>query len=86
MSGPLAAVYQVGSIGMGTVAPLVLHQQRRRARRAGKRGMWLGLVSSALVLAGGLITRFAITEAGKRSADDPQAYFGATRPADETED
>ena len=36
-------------------------------------------LGSQIVLIGGASTRFAVTEAGKESADDPQAYFEYTR-------
>lgn len=69
---------QLGSIGLGMVAPLVLREVGKhlspRPRKA------LGLLASALVLAGGAVMRFAVTEAGKEQCDDPQAYFEYTRP------
>jgi hypothetical protein len=33
------------------------------------------MLASVLVLAGGLAFRFAIVLAGRKSADDPEAYF-----------
>jgi hypothetical protein len=44
------------------------------------RGPLWGVLSSVLVLIGGASTRFAVTEAGKESADDPHAYFTYTAP------
>ena len=38
----------------------------------------VSLVAALLVLAGGLLTRWLVVEAGKLSADDPAAYFAYT--------
>jgi formate-dependent nitrite reductase membrane component NrfD len=68
MSGRWGRLYQLGSLGAGMVLPLLL-------ARLGLRGGFWSVVSSVLVLIGGGSTRFAVTEAGKKSADDPHAYF-----------
>jgi formate-dependent nitrite reductase membrane component NrfD len=70
--GAWARAYQLGGLGAGVVLPLALHRLGAGLGRA-------GLFSSALVLLGGAIQRFAIVEAGKQSADDPRAYFQYTR-------
>jgi formate-dependent nitrite reductase membrane component NrfD len=71
--GRWSRLYQLGSLGAGLAGPLLLD-------RLGMRGGFWSAVSSVLVLIGGASTRFAITEAGKASADDPHAYFSYTRP------
>jgi formate-dependent nitrite reductase membrane component NrfD len=72
-TGPLGQVFQVGALGLGILAPLALRTLRRRSRLA-------SVLSSALVLTGSAVLKYAITEAGKRSADDPRAYFEYTKP------
>jgi formate-dependent nitrite reductase membrane component NrfD len=70
-TGRWGRVYKVGSLGAGMLLPLLLE-------RLGLRGGLWGAVSSVLVLIGGASTRFAVTEAGKESAEDPHAYFAHT--------
>jgi formate-dependent nitrite reductase membrane component NrfD len=73
LNGRWSRLYHLGSLGAGIVLPLLLP-------RLGLRGGPWGAVSSVLVLIGGASTRFAVTEAGKESADDPHAYFAYTAP------
>jgi formate-dependent nitrite reductase membrane component NrfD len=73
LTGRWGRLFQLGSLGGGTVLPLLLP-------RLGLRGSFWSAVSSVLVLIGGASTRFAVTEAGKESADNPQAYFAYTAP------
>jgi formate-dependent nitrite reductase membrane component NrfD len=73
LTGRWSRFYQGASLGAGLLVPLMLS-------RLGLRGSFWGSVSSVLVLIGGISTRFAITEAGKESADDPHAYFAYTAP------
>lgn len=73
LTGRWSRLYLSGSVGAGLLVPLLLE-------RLGLRGGFWGPVSSVLVLIGGASTRFAVTEAGKESADDPHAYFAYTRP------
>jgi formate-dependent nitrite reductase membrane component NrfD len=73
MSGRWSRMYLFGSLGSGMLLPLLLE-------RLGFRGGFWNIVSSLLVLVGGACTRFAVTEAGKESADDPHAYFAYTHP------
>jgi formate-dependent nitrite reductase membrane component NrfD len=73
LTGRWSRLYQMGSLGAGLLLPLLLG-------RLGLRGGFWGAVSSVLVLIGGASTRFAVTEAGKESADDPHAYFAYTTP------
>jgi formate-dependent nitrite reductase membrane component NrfD len=73
MTSRWGRLYQMGSLGAGMLLPLLLP-------RLGLQGGVWGVVSSVLVLIGGGSTRFAVTEAGKESADDPHAYFAYTAP------
>jgi formate-dependent nitrite reductase membrane component NrfD len=73
LTGRWSRLYLVGSLGAGLLVPLLLP-------RLGLRGHIWSAVSSVLVLIGGASTRFAITGAGKESADDPHAYFAYTAP------
>lgn len=72
-------VFKFGAVGGGMVLPaginLALRFAGPRRRRA------IGTLTSAMTLVGALAERFAITEAGKRSADDPLAYQEVTRAA-----
>jgi hypothetical protein len=66
-------------MGGGMSTPLAL---RLAMRLAGRRiGPALDATLAALTLAGALAERFALTEAGKLSADDPRAYQALTRGA-----
>ena len=72
-------IFKFGAVGGGMVAPLGLNLALRfagpRARRT------VGTLTAAITLAGALAERFAITEAGKQSADDPLASQAMTRGA-----
>jgi formate-dependent nitrite reductase membrane component NrfD len=68
LAGRWAPRYLVGAIGAGLLGPLAL----------GDRPGGLAVLRSLLVLLGALTTRFAWTEAGKESANDPHAYFAST--------
>ena len=72
LTGRWNRLYLGGSLGAGLLLPLLL-------QRLGLRGGSWDVLSSVLVLIGGACTRFAITEAGKESAEDPHAYFAYTR-------
>lgn len=76
--GPWGRVYQVGMVGAGVVAPLAL---RLGARALGRRGKWLSATAAALTVAGALVERLALVEAGKASARDPLAYQALTSGA-----
>jgi hypothetical protein len=67
--GKWGGPYLAGAIGAGLLAPLAIGER------------WSAL-RSMLVLVGALTTRFAWTEAGKESAEDPHAYFAYTGSAD----
>ena len=65
ISGRWGKRYVSGAICAGLIAPLAIGDR------------W-NVIRSVLVLIGALITRFAWTEAGKESAENPHAYFGYT--------
>lgn len=73
LAGRLGMIYLLGSVGLGMLAPLWLN-------RLGKTSGLIATLSPLLTLLGGAVMRFTIHEAGKRSADDPHAYFHYTRP------
>jgi formate-dependent nitrite reductase membrane component NrfD len=72
-------VWRFGVIGAGMLSPLAI-----------RLGVWVGgwrlgralsIATSALSLIGALAARFALVEAGKRSAEDPVAYQEMTSSA-----
>ncbi len=70
-------VWHFGVIGAGLVSPAAI---RLSLRLGGwKLGRALSLATSALSLLGALAERFALTEAGKASAQDPLAYQALTK-------
>ncbi|HEV7129258.1 MAG TPA: NrfD/PsrC family molybdoenzyme membrane anchor subunit [Ktedonobacterales bacterium] len=77
--GAWGAIYRLGAVGGGMAVPLGLGLAGRLADARTRRT--LETVSAALTLAGALAERFALTEAGKRSALDPRAYQTVTRGA-----
>jgi formate-dependent nitrite reductase membrane component NrfD len=66
-SREVAPLFIGGTILGGIVAPFAL--------LAGKETRSRSMLASILALAGGLAFRFAIILAGRKSADDPEAYF-----------
>ena len=65
-------MYQGGAVGAGMAGPLAL---RLGAKLSGRRsGRALSMAGATLTLAGAVVERFGLTEAGKLSADDPVAY------------
>lgn len=60
-----------GTVGSGLIAPLLLRLGWKAVRKATPRE--LNLITSLLVLIGGLILRYVWIDAGRKSADDPQA-------------
>ena len=75
VQGRWSTLQQVGSIGLGTLLPFVLNRFALEHR-------WVEAFSAALTLAGGAMLRFSVTDAGEKSADDPQAYFDYTSSED----
>jgi formate-dependent nitrite reductase membrane component NrfD len=72
VQGKMSNAFKLGYLGLGLAAPLVLS-------RLAKKRPWLGVLASALSVAGTVFLKTAMTEAGKESADDPQAYFEYTK-------
>jgi formate-dependent nitrite reductase membrane component NrfD len=75
-AGRLARPYRLGVQAAGLLLPLLLQLPAYGARPLPRP---VSLAAGALVLAGGLLLRWLILEAGKLSADDPAAYFAMTR-------
>ncbi len=80
VTGRLGRVYRLGVLGIGLGAPLALRAGSIVRSRAPSRAATT--LTSALILTGGLLFRYAILYAGRASADDPQATFALAR-ADE---
>jgi formate-dependent nitrite reductase membrane component NrfD len=70
--------FWAGAIGMGAIVPLLLHRAARP--RDGRVARSLRLAAALSTLAGSLALRFAVVEAGKRSAADQAASFDLSRP------
>ena len=66
-SREVAPLFVGGTLIGGILAP--------RALLFGKETRSRSIIASVLALAGGLAFRFAIIQAGRKSADDPEAYF-----------
>ncbi len=66
-SREVAPLFVGGTIIGGLLAPFVLLSGGERRSRS--------MLASMLVLAGGLAFRFSLILAGRKSADDPEAYF-----------
>ena len=66
-SREVAPLFVGGTLLGGIVAPFALLAGREMRSRS--------MLASILALAGGLAFRFAIILAGRKSADDPEAYF-----------
>ena len=66
-SKEVAPLFVGGTLIGGLLAPFVL--------LSGKEHRSKSILASVLALAGGLAFRFAIIRAGRKSADDPEAYF-----------
>jgi formate-dependent nitrite reductase membrane component NrfD len=78
-TGPWGRLFQFGAVGAGMVTPMALGMLTRLASPRTRRT--ISTVSTCLTLAGALAERFAITEAGKVSAEDPLAYQELSRGA-----
>lgn len=87
-TGAWATIYRVGAVGGGMLTPLALRLPAQlRGRPVGRA---ISITAATLTLAGAVAERFAIVEAGKQSADDPQTYqeftsgkAGSARPTPE---
>lgn len=69
-------------VGGGLIAPLGIHYVSDGLERRPSR--LLTIVSSILVLAGGLAMRYVVVMAGRDSAGDPEALFEMQRGGEET--
>lgn len=78
--GRYAKLFWLGAVGTGLVAPAAIRllsaekSKKSKKKRAGK------IINSILSLAGGLALKWAVTHAGRASAENPQAARDATRP------
>ncbi len=75
--GVWGGVWRFGAVGAGLVSPLAIRLGTRLGGR--KLSRPLSVTATALSLLGALAERFALTEAGKISAEDPLAYQEITR-------
>ena len=71
-TGKVGALFVGGTLLGGIAAPIALLFSGNETRNK-------SMLTSVLVLLGGLAFRFAVVLAGRKSADDPQAYFSFTR-------
>ncbi len=71
-TGKVGVLFIGGTLLGGIVAPLALLFSGNETRNK-------SMLTSVLVLLGGLAFRFALVLAGRKSADDPQAYFSFAR-------
>ena len=77
--GRHSLLFWLGAIGCGLLLPVVLSDNRKH-NKDHRRSRGKSIVRSALSLAGGLALKWAITHAGRESADDVRATRNATRP------
>lgn len=78
-TGTWGTIYRVSAVGAGMLGPLALRLPAQvRGRKVGRA---ISLTASSLTLVGAMAERFALVEAGKRSADDPLAYQEHSRGA-----
>jgi len=76
-TGRLGQLFRWGVVAGGIAAPLCARAAARLAAR--RPGRAATATTSGLVLAGGLLLRYAMIAGGRASADDPQATFAFTR-------
>src|SRR2546427_3659853 len=72
-TGRLAAPFWVGAVGVGTLLPLLLHRFAGRQQAGTLRS--LSIAAAACSLAGSLVLRWSIVEAGKGSSEEQAASF-----------
>ncbi len=75
--GRYAKLFWLGAVGAGIVAPALIRfgSSEKRKKSPAKK-----ILGSVLSLAGGLALKWAVTHAGRASAEDPKAAREATRP------
>jgi protein NrfD len=78
--GPVGTGYKVGALALGVGVPLACHTINALSKRP-NRG--LSVLGSLALLAGGVMMRQAIFQAGNKSAERPDDYFRLTQRAPE---
>jgi formate-dependent nitrite reductase membrane component NrfD len=78
--GPVGTGYKVGALALGLGVPLACHTINALSKRP-NRG--LSVLGSLALLAGGMVMRQAIFQAGNKSAERPDDYFRLTQRAPE---
>jgi hypothetical protein len=78
--GPAGTGYKVGALALGLGVPLACHTINALSKRP-SRG--LSVLGSLALLAGGVMMRQAIFQAGNKSAERPDDYFRLTQRAPE---
>jgi formate-dependent nitrite reductase membrane component NrfD len=76
-TGRFAAPFWLGAVGAGAVLPLLLHRFARRRQGGAMRG--LSTAAAACTMAGSLLLRWSIFEAGKDSSEDQAASFDLSK-------
>ncbi len=77
--GRHSVLFWLVAVGCGLLLPVVLSDTRNQ-NKDHRRSRGKSIVRSVLSLAGGLALKWAITHAGRQSADDVQSTRNATRP------
>ena len=77
MNGRLGNTYKAGALAIGLGVPLACHAVNALSGRP-SRG--LSVLGSLALLAGGMVMRQAIFQAGNKSAERPEDYFRLTQP------
>jgi formate-dependent nitrite reductase membrane component NrfD len=72
-TGRFAAPFWLGAVGAGTLLPLVLHALARLGR--GRTQQSLSMTAAVCAMAGSLVLRWSIFEAGKTSSEDQGSSF-----------
>jgi protein NrfD len=75
---PISAAYRFGVLGLGVLAPLVVHAVQMLTGRHSRRASGLAAIAT---LIGGFILRAVMIFAGNDSARRPEDYFTFTQPA-----
>jgi hypothetical protein len=78
--GPVGTSYKAGALALGLGVPLACHTINALSKRP-SRG--LSVLGSLALLAGGMMMRQAIFQAGNKSAERPDDYFRLTQRAPE---
>ena len=76
-TGSLGNTYKVGALAIGLGVPLACHAINALSKRPSRS---LSVLGSLALLAGGMVMRQAIFQAGNKSAERPEDYFRLTEP------